>query len=583
MHSIKKPFKVFLKSILVLLLVLISTAEIQSQESNSLYKLGNLEAVLKPYVESNLKSAKNEKLNLQVSTQRSFTISIQSNDCKKGAYYLFGKVDGFQNATFFLKGDDNSVKGKLLFYDNNEAYSIHTNKHREIIIEWVDIHSQVCIIESDSSVLDKQYKNYKPKPTLKKGAMPELESFPGAPGVLYLDFDGENVSGGSWGTVNATPSGLTNTEIEEVFYIVSEDYAPFNINVTTKRSVYDNANQFSRQMVIFNNSYPNNPGVAILNSFNNGSGDPCWVKMGGPVQSALKAANVGSHEAGHTFGLRHDGNASAEYYPGHSFYRVIMGTVTNGYSQFSKGEYSGANNQEDDLQRLSGNSNRVGYRDDDHGDGINDSADLLVGNNGDVSESENYGIIGKTSDVDLFKMEVGSGTIDLEIRPSNDYDFAQNLDLKVKLLDASGLEIASADGNGFDASTLNETVSEGIYYIEIDGVGMGDPLGQGYSDYGSLGRYFISGKVPPSSLSVNDYGDKTVFQVYPNPTNGKINVRHNLFNANYEIITIHGAVVTKGEFHSNTEKLDVSFLAKGVYLLNLKTDRRAYTSKIVIK
>lgn len=388
---------------------------------------------------------------------------------------------------------------------------------------------------------------------------------------------------GSWGTINAEASGLTNEEIEEVFYIVSEDYAPFNINVTTKRSVYDTANRFSRQMIIFNNTYPGNPRVAMFNSFNDGNGNPCWVKMGGPVQSALKAANVGSHEAGHTFGLRHDGSPYGAYYPGHSSYRVIMGTVTNGYSQFSKGEYADANNSEDDLQIISGNNNGVGYRTDDYGDDILNSADLLIESNGEVLEIENFGIIGKTLDMDLFKMEVGSGLINLDVRPANLYDFSQNLDLKVRLLDASGSEIASADANGFDASNLNETVVEGIYYLEIDGVGTGNPLTDGYTDYGSLGQYFISGQVPPMPLSVNDIKDETIFQIFPNPTNGEINIRHNFIKTSYEIITLLGATVTKGTFSSDHEKIDVSFLAKGVYLFNLKTENQIYISKIIIK
>lgn len=336
-------------------------------------------------------------------------------------------------------------------------------------------------------------------------------------------------------------------------------------------------------MVIFNTTYPANPGVARLRSFSDSNDNPCWVKVGGVVQSAVKAANVGSHEAGHTLGLNHDGNASVEYYPGHSFYRVIMGTVTNGYSQFSKGEYSGANNREDDLQVLSGTSNGVGYRTDDHGNNITNSTSLLIETNGDVLEDGNFGLIEKTSDIDLFKMEVIAGEINLEVRPANKYNFSQNLDLKARLLDASGTEITNADANGFDASTLNATVAEGVYYLEINGVGLGDPLAEGYTDYGSLGQYFISGQVPPASLSVDDIDNKTSLQIFPNPTTGEINVKHNFIQANYKIITIHGAIVTNGVFSSGHEKLDVSSLAKGIYILKINTDNKSFTSKLVIK
>ncbi len=577
-------FTLFSRSILLALFI--SASAMYSQEINTPYKLGHLKEVVAPFVDANLnlKSNKSQKFDLQITDKKSFTINIQSNSCKKGVYYVFGEVEGFQNASFFFKGDDNGIEGKLLLYDTEEAYSIKTNKRKEVYIKPVNIHSQVCIIKDKSEVLNTQKRNNTPfQSNSKKGTMPELESFPGAPGVLYLDFDGENVYGGSWGAVDASASGLTNEEIEEIFYIIAEDYVPFNINVTTIRSIYDNANRFSRQMIVFNSSYPNNPGVAILGSFSNGSGDPCWVRMGGPVQSALKAANVGSHEAGHTFGLRHDGYPSGAYYPGHSFYRVIMGTVTDGYSQFSRGEYFGANNQEDDLSIVSGATNGVGYRDDDYGNDITNSANLSVGVNGQVLEAENSGIIGKTLDVDLFKLEVGSGTIDLNIRPSNKYNFAQNLDVKVRLLDASGTEIANADPEGFDATKLSKTVTAGIYYLEVDGVGFGDISGIGYSDYGSLGQYFISGKVPPVSLSVNHLDEASLFEIFPNPANGVINIKHDFIQANYEIKTIHGAIIAKGKFSSNNEKVDVSFFAKGVYLFNVKTLNQIYTAKIIIK
>lgn len=58
-----------------------------------------------------------------------------------------------------LKGDDvKGIEGQLLFYDNNEAYIISTNKQKEVYIKEVDINSQVCIIKSTSPVLKGQKK-----------------------------------------------------------------------------------------------------------------------------------------------------------------------------------------------------------------------------------------------------------------------------------------------------------------------------------------------------------------------------------------------------------------------------------------
>jgi hypothetical protein len=61
---------------------------------------------------------------------------------------------------------------------------------------------------------------------------PQLNSFPSAQATIYLDFDGQVVSGTVWnsgiGTINAAPSGFNDVEITSMFNRVAEDYKPFN-------------------------------------------------------------------------------------------------------------------------------------------------------------------------------------------------------------------------------------------------------------------------------------------------------------------------------------------------------------------
>ena len=77
-----------------------------------------------------------------------------------------------------------------------------------------------------------------------------LHSRPGAPNVVYLDFTGHTVTGTAWnglaGTdplvarpfdLDGSPSTFGATElaaIAEIWARVAEDYAPFNIDVTTE-------------------------------------------------------------------------------------------------------------------------------------------------------------------------------------------------------------------------------------------------------------------------------------------------------------------------------------------------------------
>jgi len=154
-------------------------------------------------------------------------------------------------------------------------------------------------------------------------------------------------------------------------------------------------------------------------------------------------------------------------------------------SQWSKGEYANANNTEDDLAIIQG---YISYRADDHGDTIG-TATPLTGP--DISAS---GVIEKSTDVDMFSFQTGPGTISFTVNPA---PRSPNLDIYVRLYDGTGNPVASNDGAGLPAS-LTATVATGTYYLEIGGVGSGNPFTTGYSDYASLGQYQITGTVIPT-------------------------------------------------------------------------------------
>ena len=119
-------------------------------------------------------------------------------------------------------------------------------------------------------------------PAGQAGIIPLLNSLPGADAVVYIDFDGEVVSGTRWvngGTINAEPSGLMSKIIRQFWEEVSEDMRPFKINVTTDRAVFDAAAQNKKMMCIVTpttDAAPGAGGVAYFNSFYDGSVDPCW-------------------------------------------------------------------------------------------------------------------------------------------------------------------------------------------------------------------------------------------------------------------------------------------------------------------
>ncbi|MEO6070565.1 MAG: hypothetical protein ABIN57_05110, partial [Chitinophagaceae bacterium] len=83
---------------------------------------------------------------------------------------------------------------------------------------------------------------------------PTYNSYSAAPAVIFLDFDGQSISGTSWNTsTNAIicgPSNLNPAQITEVFNRVAEDYRPFNVNITTDSTRYWAAPAMQRMRII---------------------------------------------------------------------------------------------------------------------------------------------------------------------------------------------------------------------------------------------------------------------------------------------------------------------------------------------
>ncbi len=76
-----------------------------------------------------------------------------------------------------------------------------------------------------------------------------------------------------------------------------------------------------------------------------------------------------------------------------------------------------------------------------------------------------------------------------------------NLDAALTLINSANVVVATANPLHSLYPVLTASVSAGIYYLRIAGVGEGDPLQTGYSNYGSLGDYEIAGTIIRPSAS----------------------------------------------------------------------------------
>jgi len=345
------------------------------------------------------------------------------------------------------------------------------------------------------------------------GPVPQLRSRPNARGVLYLDFDGATVTDPFWAdgrTINALPSGFSTAQMTDLWKVISEDFAPFWVNVSTVEADYNSAPQGLRMRCIFTpttDAAPSAGGVAYLSSFRWSGTTPCWA-FNGTGSSAAKATAVhvaamtGSHELGHTFSLRHDGQlpdpigSFSGYYAGHgtgaTSWGPIMGApFTREVIQWSKGDYKDANNKEDDVALISSAVFGIGYVPDDYADSIASAGAIPQSSKGVVFVS---GLIQAASDRDLFRLDTGKGTLSISgvgAAPE------ANLDVKLELLNSAGTVIATADPAGTLAASLSYNApAEGVYYLRVSSGAEPDGSSTGWTTYGSIGAYTLTGNFP---------------------------------------------------------------------------------------
>jgi PKD repeat protein len=288
---------------------------------------------------------------------------------------------------------------------------------------------------------------------------------------------------------NGIPHDVSKEFVWTTWQIVAASLSMFDVNVTTNQSVY-------------NNAAPSRRGGGTL--YRQTGRSSCAFAFGTSTfctlykeTDAYGQGRTAAHEFGHLLHLHHDGGApGGEYHQGIADFQwmPIMGNYwfANSWGQalyqWSKGEYSGASNQQDDFAIM---QRYIPFK----GDDIPSSKPLAVDANGDVSGDNNHGQIARNTDTDSFTFTIGAsgGHAKFTIDRSEHIGGAM-LDVQAYIKNSNGATVAQSNKNVNRSASFDRDLSAGNYTLEISGGAEGTP-NHGFSKYSSLGYYTISGRI----------------------------------------------------------------------------------------
>ena len=351
--------------------------------------------------------------------------------------------------------------------------------------------------------------------SLNATSLPLLNSLPTAQATIFLDFDGQHVQSSVWNggnPIDCAPSGLTDAQIIQIFNRMSEDFRPFNLNITTDSTKFLAAPLTKRVRIIFTTTstwFPGVGGVSYTGSFIWGDDTPGFVftDMLGPFNTK-NCAEAGTHESGHTLGLSHQSkydnscnlisNYSDGLGAGEIGWAPIMGVgYYKNMTTWNNGPTpSGCTIDEDNLSIITNGTNGFTYRPDDHSDNPAVNPTVITISSQSFSTT---GIISTTNDKDAFKIIFPlHGVLHVDANPysvgvNND---GADLDIQIKLLNSAFQVIGTYNPANTLNAVIDTTLNAGTYYFVLDGSGNANT-----SNYGSLGSYTISGTFAPTGVT----------------------------------------------------------------------------------
>jgi hypothetical protein len=450
------------------------------------------------------KTSVSGRYTLTTPNARQIETIVQHLDEGYGWFSLVGRAADSQDSEFMLKSNERGVYGWLVYRDRDLAYEYTTNSEGDVEVEQVPVAKifPVCNVppmkpqaalnpsapeSSPVARLELPTAQAKPFPlhvgSYSEGDVRKLQSRPDATKVWYIDItdvmDGE------------TPKPpQSKQDVFQTWAITAATLYPFKINVTTDADVYEKAGV-------------ENSGCSEVVYEGIGDGSYCGLNIFGTRSCCVNhiyndgyaTGRIVNHEAGHGWGLAHDGgDDGGEYFNGLREFQwtPLMGNVWPGdrweqaLFHYSKGEYDTATNHQDDFEII---NETLDYVDDD----IPDTTAITL-NGTAVERAANWGQIHRNTDTDTWTFKVAnSGHAKLKVDRIEDKGGSM-LDVDAAIVDSTGKELAHDNPKATRYANLDAALPPGDYKLVIKGGAEGTPQ-DGFSNYSSIGLYGIEGAI----------------------------------------------------------------------------------------
>lgn len=471
----------------------------------------------------------------------------------------------------YLNSNNGKYYGSLINYEDSSGYELGYDSIKGEVIYEPKALKELSFVCGNSKHSHTPSLSPKPAPLNQVTAahsltqitqnVLQLNSRLGAKHLIYLDFDGEDQLPG-WQNYRANKVNVPDSIIVKVWKSVSEDFIGFDVNITTNRALYDSHNTLNKGYVVFAEfGLVNWLGLAHLGSY--GTGSPVLVDLPTDFEEEpIHIYRTTSHEIGHALSLSHDGGTTGTYYSGHGEWAPIMGNGELLVSHWSKGDYPMATNTEDDIFIIQEILGPIV----DNAQGIQ----LLEVSGQRIHPNENQGEILNQYDIDTLEFQmIEYGSLLLDISPT--YGYLSNLDIAAELYDSSWNQIEQSAPVGDRGAHFNLELNPGVYYIIVDGGGELD-LATGFTDYGSFGKYELTGSLgylfpePQFSISRQDACTGEEFEL-KNQSQGTD-------------LTYSWEIEGRSSWTSTEANPKVKLSESGIYLVHLTASNQVGSSKI---